>query len=839
MGKQCCSNQETSHTCCTSNKAQENNCCSNEIKATPSNNSCCTTHEVSSHSTENNSNITNHKITEEEDEVATSASNYNFKVSGMDCSSCAVTIEKALNLLDNVTKSKVSFSTGKLSVDLKNTNDISQLTQTVEKLGYGIEEVNHNRKYTTFSVEGMDYGSCAKSIEKHLNNLSYVNDVQVSFSTGKMQVDFEGNQIKNIENEVSKIGYVATLNSTDNKNDTKWHLFKKPILSAILLCLGLVLTITNLPIWVPNLMYILAIIISGVKPLKSAYYAIKSKSLDMNVLMSVAVIGAILIGEFFEGAIVVLLFTIGTLLQTISIDKTRHSIQSLMNITPSTATVIAENGLISKDLKNIRVGEILLVKPGERVPLDGTITEGYSSLNQAPITGESIPVDKTVDHEVYAGSINENGTLKIRVSKLVEDTTISKIIHMVEEAQENKAPTQAFIDRFSEIYTPIVFVLALLVMVIPPIFSLGTWGEWFYKGLELLVIACPCALVISTPVAIVTAIGSVAKNGVLIKGGNHLEALGTLSALAFDKTGTLTEGRPKVNTLKSIDSDEETLLNIAMSLESYSTHPISNAIVDYANQLNIKASDVTNFENIVGQGIKGKINDNDIYAGNFKLITSINKQIENYKDQINTFEEDGFTVIIVASHNIIHGLITVADPLRSNIKEILQQLNGTHIKNTVMLTGDNKGTANQIAQLVGIKEVYAELMPGDKLSTIKGLQNKGYRVGMIGDGINDAPALAQSDVGIAMGGIGSDTAMETADVVLMSDDINQLTRTISISKKTKNIIKQNIYFSILIKLIAFILVFPGLLTLWLAVLSDTGAAILVILNSLRLLKIRT
>lgn len=839
MGKQCCSNQETSHTCCTSNKAQENNCCSNEIKATPSNNSCCTTHEVSSHSTENNSNITNHKITEEEDEVATSASNYNFKVSGMDCSSCAVTIEKALNLLDNVTKSKVSFSTGKLSVDLKNTNDISQLTQTVEKLGYGIEEVNHNRKYTTFSVEGMDYGSCAKSIEKHLNNLSYVNDVQVSFSTGKMQVDFEGNQIKNIENEVSKIGYVATLNSTDNKNDTKWHLFKKPILSAILLCLGLVLTITNLPIWVPNLMYILAIIVSGVKPLKSAYYAIKSKSLDMNVLMSVAVIGAILIGEFFEGAIVVLLFTIGTLLQTISIDKTRHSIQSLMNITPSTATVIAENSLISRDLKNIRVGEILLVKPGERVPLDGTITEGYSSLNQAPITGESIPIDKTINDDVFAGSINENGTLNIRVSKLIEDTTISKIIHMVEEAQENKAPTQAFIDRFSEVYTPIVFVLALLVMIIPPIFSLGTRGEWFYKGLELLVIACPCALVISTPVAIVTAIGSAAKIGVLIKGGNHLEALGTLSALAFDKTGTLTEGQPKVDTIKSIDSDEETLLNIVMSLESYSTHPISNAIVDYATQFNAKASYITNFKNIVGQGIKGKINESDVYAGNLKLITSINKQIENYKDEINTYEQEGYTVIIVASSDIIHGLITVANPLRSNINKTLQQINGTHIKNTVMLTGDNKGTAYKIAQLVGIKEVYAELMPGDKLSTIKGLQNKGYHVGMIGDGINDAPALAQSDVGIAMGGIGSDTAMETADVVLMSDDINQLTRTISISKKTKNIIKQNIYFSILIKLIAFILVFPGLLTLWLAVLSDTGAAILVILNSLRLLKIRT
>ncbi len=685
----------------------------------------------------------------------------------------------------------------------------------------------------------MDCGSCAKSIEKHLNSLSHVNDVQVNFSTGKMQVYFEGNQVKNIEKEVSKIGYIAILSSNDKSSDTKWKLFKKPILSAIFLCIGLVLTETNLPIWISNLMYILAIVVSGIKPMKSAYYAIKSKSLDMNVLMSVAVIGAILIGEYFEGAIVVLLFTIGTLLQTISIDKTRHSIQSLMNITPSTATVIAENSLISKDLKNIRVGEILLVKPGERVPLDGTITEGYSSLNQAPITGESIPIDKTINDDVFAGSINENGTLNIRVSKLIEDTTISKIIHMVEEAQENKAPTQAFIDRFSEVYTPIVFVLALLVMIIPPIFSLGTWGEWFYKGLELLVIACPCALVISTPVAIVTAIGSAAKIGVLIKGGNHLEALGTLSALAFDKTGTLTEGQPKVDTIKSIDSDEETLLNIVMSLESYSTHPISNAIVDYATQFNAKASYITNFKNIVGQGIKGKINESDVYAGNLKLITSINKQIENYKDEINTYEQEGYTVIIVASSHIIYGLITVADSLRSNINKTLQQINGTHIKNTVMLTGDNKGTAHKIAQLVGIKEVYAELMPGDKLSTIKGLQNKGYRVGMIGDGINDAPALAQSDVGIAMGGIGSDTAMETADVVLMSDDINQLTRTISISKKTKNIIKQNIYFSILIKLIAFILVFPGLLTLWLAVLSDTGAAILVILNSLRLLKIRT
>lgn len=835
MNNHCCDSKKTTRTCCSSNTntAQENTCCSNPSAVTNINHSYSTTSETSHTTTQQTS---ENKYSETEDEVATLFSNYDFTVTGMDCSSCAKSIENALNSLDEVSNPKVNFATSKLSVNLKTQNNISQVTQTVQKLGYDIEEITNHPHYTTFSVEGMDCGSCAKSIEKHLNSLSYVNDAQVSFSTGKMQVDFEGNKTKNIEKEVSKIGYSATLSSTTKNHLTKWNLFKKPVISALFLILGILVSMTTLPIWGANLMYVVAIILSGMKPLKSAFYAIKSKSLDMNVLMSVAVIGAILIGEFFEGAIVVLLFTIGTLLQTMSIDKTRHAIQSLMDLTPSTANVMIEDGLILKNLNEVSIGDVLLVRPGDRVPLDGIITEGYSSLNQAPITGESIPVDKTINDEVYAGTINENGTLYIRTSKLVEDTSLSKIIHMVEEAQENKAPTQAFIDRFSEIYTPIVFALALLVMVIPPIFSIGTWGDWFYKGLELLVIACPCALVISTPVAVVTAIGNAAKNGVLIKGGNHLEALGTLSALAFDKTGTLTEGRPKVATIKTIDTNETTLLSIAMSLESYSTHPISNAIVDYATQHNVQTVPVTDFENIVGQGIKGIINESCFYAGNLKLIETINKEIEHYKEDISTYEQEGYTVIIIASSNMIYGLITVADPLRSNIAQVLEHLNNSNIKNTVMLTGDNKGTAHKIAQLSGIKNIYAELMPEDKLLAIKDLQSKGDRVGMIGDGINDAPALVQSEVGIAMGGVGSDTAMETADVVLLSDDLNQLTRTISISAKAKNIIKQNIYFSIIIKLIAFVLVFPGLLTLWLAVLSDTGAAILVILNSLRLMK---
>lgn len=783
-------------------------------------------------------NTNNEKVSEHITNESDTLQKLTFQVNGIDCSSCATTIEKALLPLDDVYNPKVNFSTGKLTTEVSTTDTTNQIVKTVEKLGYGIQNTQSQSTQTTFIIKGMDCGNCAKTVEKHVLNLPYVKDAQVNFSTGKLQASMDGQNEKNIIKEVAKIGYTAILQNNKTDNDQKLRLFIKPIISAAFILFGLLMSITSLPIEIANILYTVAILVSGLKPFKSAFYSLKSKSLDMNVLMTVAVIGAMLIGEFFEGAIVIFLFTIGTLLQTISIDKTRNSIQSLMELTPNTANLYTPKGIISKDLHEIQVGDIILVKPGERIPLDGTITEGTSSLNQSPITGESIPVDKSTNDDVYAGSINENGTLKIKVTTLVEDTTLSKIIEMVEAAQENKAPAQAFIDKFSEIYTPVAFVLALLVMLIPPMLTLGSWGEWFYKGLELLVIACPCALVISTPVAIVTAIGNAAKNGVLIKGGNYLEALGSLNAIAFDKTGTLTEGKPKVTAVKHMESDVQTLLQLALSLEAYSTHPISKAIVDYTSKLNISPKHVSDFENITGKGIKGKIDNQIVYAGNQSLIASINPKIKTHASMFSDYEKQGYTIIIISSTTTFYGLITIEDPLRENIKATIHQLEKYNIKNTVMLTGDNQETANKIAALADIHETYAKLMPKDKLSAIEDLQKRGYRVGMIGDGINDAPALAQSDVGIAMGGVGSDTAMQTANIVLMSDNLQQLPKSISISKKAKTIIKQNIYFSVIIKLIAFILVFPGLLTLWLAVLSDTGAAILVILNSLRLLKFK-
>ena len=470
-----------------------------------------------------------------------------YRVHGMDCPACAKTIEKGLSTLKDITEVKVNYSTAKMQVAASHLDAFIPIESEIKKLGYSVEPLNQKGNIKTFEIEGMDCGSCAKSIENHLNTLSSVKNVSVNFSTGKMKIE-HSDSVEDIISEVSKIGFKASLQSNKksiqtNKNKNDNGLI---ILSGVLIALGFIGSFNGISPIMSTILYAIAMVISGYKPVKSAFYAIKSRSLDMNVLMSAAAIGAALIGEWLEGATVVWLFAIGNFLQTKSIERTRNSIRNLMDLAPPEAWVRVGSEIIKKPVEEITVGDIIIVKPGDKIPLDGEIIQGESSVNQAPITGESIPVDKEIGDTVYAGTINENGSLEIKVTKLVEDTTISKIIHLVEEAQEQKAPTEAFVDKFASIYTPIVFILALAIMVLPPLLGFGTWGDWFYKGLELLVVACPCALVISTPVAIVSAIGNAAKNGVLIKGGTFLEKAGAITAIAFDKTGTLTEGKPKV-----------------------------------------------------------------------------------------------------------------------------------------------------------------------------------------------------------------------------------------------------------------------------------------------------
>lgn len=823
----CCSSSseaastEEPSSCSTKSHAHSHSCCSDTIALTTdkSQHSCCGDHDIAT-----GSNI---------EETA------EYRVYGMDCPSCAATIEKSLKTLSDIQHVAINYNTGKLQVAAASESALSLIPNSVERLGFSIEPIPSNKKMKTYMIEGMDCAACANTIVNHLKTVPAVKDVRVNFSTGKAQIEHD-NEADDIIKEVSKAGYTATLViSSRQPAESRHHKGKNgPIIfSGILIALGFIGSHTGIASYMITVLYAIAMIVSGYKPAKSAYYGIKSRSLDMNVLMTVAALGAAVIGEWLEGATVVWLFALGVALQTRSIEQTRNSIRGLMDLAPSEAWVKENGQLIKKAAEDISIGTTIVVKPGDRIPLDGEITNGESSINQAPITGESIPVDKVIGDAVYAGTINESGSLEIKVTKLVEDTTISKIIHLVEEAQEKKAPTQAFVDKFATIYTPIVFILALFIMVIPPLFD-SAWSEWFYKGLELLVVACPCALVISTPVAIVSAIGNAAKNGVLIKGGTFLEKAGAINAIAFDKTGTLTEGKPAVSEVVSLAAEENQLLAITKTLEDYSNHPIARAIVDYVAEKKVVSLQGSNFKILTGKGVQATIKDTVYYAGNTKLFSGLGTPLSQCWSHIEKLQNEGKTIIIVGTAKSVLGIISVADTIRHTTVSALESLKQNGMQQIVMLTGDNEGTAKMIASQSRIDRYFADLLPEDKVKAIQQLQHEGYQTAMVGDGINDAPALATADLGIAMGGAGTDTAMETADIVLMADNLEKLPHTMKLSRKALAVIKQNIWFSIIVKVIALAFIFPGWLTLWIAVLSDTGAALLVILNSLRLLKMK-
>ncbi len=564
---------------------------------------------------------------------------------------------------------------------------------------------------------------------------------------------------------------------------------------------------------------------------------------DMRTLMTIAVIGAAFIGEWGEGATVVILFAISEALETYSMDKARQSIRSLMDIAPREALIRRGNQEMMVEVEDIQLGDIMIVKPGQKIAMDGIVVKGLSSVNQAAITGESVPVAKTVEDEVFAGTLNEEGLLEVKVTKHVDDTTIAKIIHLVEEAQAERAPSQAFVDKFAKYYTPLIMLIALCVAVVPPLFFGAEWDAWIYQGLAALVVGCPCALVISTPVAIVTAIGNAARNGVLIKGGIHLEEMGAIKAIAFDKTGTLTKGIPLVTDyLPQSHANSNELLSIAAALENGSQHPLASAIMKKAEDENAAYQDISieKFSSITGKGIKGIFQNQMYYVGSSNLFEELlsNGIPSELKATIAYLQKQGKTVMAAGTSKEVLGLIAVADVLRENSKNVIGNLHSMGIQKTIMLTGDNEGTANAIGEQVGVSDIKAELLPQDKLRYIKDLRKKYDRVAMVGDGVNDAPALAASTVGIAMGGAGTDTALETADIALMADDLGKLPFTVKLSRKALSIIKQNITFSLGIKLVALLLVIPGWLTLWIAIFADMGATLIVTLNGLRLLRIK-
>ncbi|UVM61703.1 heavy metal translocating P-type ATPase [Pseudomonas sp. B21-010] len=591
------------------------------------------------------------------------------------------------------------------------------------------------------------------------------------------------------------------------------------------------------PNWVVAVVALVSILSGGLGTYKKGWIALKNRNLNINALMSIAVTGAVLIGQWPEAAMVMFLFTVAELIEAKSLDRARNAISGLMQMAPEQATVQqADGSWQAQDVKVIALGARVRVRPGERVGLDGDVVAGRSTIDQAPITGESLPVEKTIGDKVFAGTINQAGELEYTVTAAADHSTLARIIHAVEQAQGSRAPTQRFVDQFSKIYTPAVFVLALAVAVIPPLFMGAAWFDWIYRALVLLVVACPCALVISTPVTIVSGLAAAARKGILVKGGVYLEGGYKLDYLALDKTGTITHGKPvQTDYVALAPSVETTAPALAASLAARSDHPVSRAIANAAVDKQLAQQAVDNFAALAGRGVRGDIGGQTYHLGNHRLVEDLGLCSPELEEKLFALEKQGKSVVLLLDATGPLALFAVADTVKDSSREAIRQLHDLGIK-TLMLTGDNAHTADAIAAQVGMDQARGDLLPEDKLQAIEALYAQGHRVGMVGDGINDAPALARSEIGFAMAAAGTDTAIETADVALMDDDLRKIPAFIRLSRQTSSILKQNIALALVIKAIFLGFTFAGFATMWMAVFADMGVSLLVVFNGLRLLR---
>lgn len=698
-------------------------------------------------------------------------------------------------------------------------------------------------------VGGMDCATCAATVEKAVRSVPGVRQVSVDVVGGRARIGFDPgvSAPADIAAAIRRAGYDAR--DRDESTVPAPHRFLKrngrllmTIASGVALTLGLLGTFSGAP-------RTLALTLLGIATVTGGWYvaprgvrAALSRSLDMNFLMTVAAAGAWIIGEPEEAAATLFLFAIAELLESHSMDRARNAIRALMNLAPAEATVRRDRRELRVPVEQVGVGETVIVRPGERIAVDGTVLGGRSAVNQAPITGESMPVDKEPGTEVFAGTLNGHGALEVRSAKPASDTTIARIIHAVEEAQASRAPSQAFVDRFARIYTPAVVAIALLIAVLPPLAGAGSWDTWIYRALAMLVVACPCALVISTPVTIVSGLTGAARAGILIKGGKHLENLGGISAVMIDKTGTLTLGEPRVVDVRPADGvTADELLATTAAVERHSEHPLARAIIDHARKRGLLPGESTGFEALPGRGARATIGDPDarveVFAGNSRLARELGAPVPDIDAIAAADAAAGSTTIIVieradAGARVL-GSIALADEPRAEARAALADLHAIGVRRIIMLTGDNRGAADDVARAVGVDEVHSELLPDDKLRHVRELEAAGTRVAFIGDGVNDAPALAAATVGIAMGAAGTDVALETADVALMGDDLRLAAAAVRRSRRTLRIIKQNIGFSLAVKAVFLVLAASGWAALWMAVAADMGGSLLVVSNGLR------
>ena len=782
------------------------------------------------------------------------------------------------------------------------------MTENPDAAGPASGDSGQQRELTArLTVPGMDCPACARKVDKSLQRVDGSIDATLQPTTGTADVTYNPDQASKADviKAVEDAGY-EVIGGSDADDDERersgdavdiappseiWTTprAKKTWLGAVLVTLGLlfefVLTGQNVtvasvlwyPLHIADVLFLGAVAASGVPIVHSGYYSARNRSLDIDLLMGTAIIAATGIGYFVEAATLAVLFSIAELLEDYAMDRARDSLRELMELSPEEATVLRDGEEVIVPAEEVDVGEPVVVRPGDKIPLDGTVIDGESAVDQSPITGESIPVDKTAGDEVYAGAINEAGYLEIEATSTAGDSTLSRIIEMVQGAQAEKTESEQFVDRFSGYYTPLVVVLAILTAAVPPLvitdpvsveivgygFTFaGDWQTWFIRGLTLLVIACPCAFVISTPVSVVSGITSAAKNGVLIKGGNYLEAMGEVDAVALDKTGTLTKGELAVtDVVPASGTAAEDLLRCAAGLERRSEHPIAAAILARAGEAGVgDLPDPTGFESLTGKGVRGEIGGETHYAGKPALFEELGFDLSRARretdggvvtegtdrsddgafgaDTLTALEREGKTVILVGTGSELLGAIAIADEVRPASKQAVERLHELGVERVVMLTGDNEGTARAIAEQVGVDGYRAELLPDEKVNAVEELQAEYGEVAMVGDGINDAPALATAEVGIAMGAAGTDTALETADIALMGDDVGKLPYLYDLSHTANGVIRQNIWASLGVKFLLALGVPLGLVSVALAVVvGDMGMSLGVTGNAMRLSRI--
>ena len=687
-----------------------------------------------------------------------------------------------------------------------------------------------------YKLQGLSCANCAQEMETEMKKLDHGEGTQLKFSSSKLVVD-EGIDLHRVRKILKSDGASLVEEDShghDHSHDHSHGMNMKQLVIISSLIFGMTFLLAPVvPGFVLIMMYIIAMGISGYQTfLKGAKNLVKLK-FNIDTLMTIALVGAVAIGEWREATMVAILFGLNEYLEGLGMEKARNSMEKLLDVAPKQATLMTGGTERTVSIDSLREGDLVLVKAGEKIPSDGVVVEGVSSVNEAAITGESLPVEKSSGETLYGGSINNEGLLKVRITKPYEDSSLAKILHLVEEAQEMKTPTELFINRFAKYYTPLIMVISALVMVVPPLVFGASWGGAFYQGLAVLIVGCPCALILSSPIAIVSGITKNARQGILVKGGVFLEKLGKIDSIAFDKTGTLTKGEPTVHQTKMYDEDR--FYSIAGSIEKNSSHPIARAVMQEVEKHRSDFVEPSDVQTIPGKGVTAVVDGANFYMGSEQTISHLTIS-EAQQADIDAMKAEGFTIVILSSDDAMLGLFGVADEIREESRTLIQLLHDAGVKHTIMLTGDHEQTARKVADQIGMTDVYSDLLPEQKVEQVRVLK-EGRSLAMIGDGINDAPALATADLGIAMGK-GTDSAIETADIVLMQDHLGKLPFAINIAKRVNRVVKLNIGLALGLKAIALLLTIPGWLTLWVAILSDMGATILVTLISLTVLMYR-